>query len=74
MRNQLLVIERDRAPRLADRMRRGVRGYAVTYRPGELNRCPSCGCKQWHVGRITATCSGCALPLSIAADGRDGAG
>ncbi|ALG60884.1 MULTISPECIES: hypothetical protein [Citromicrobium] len=73
MSRALVVVERDRAPTLADRIQRGARGYAASYLPGELNRCPSCGCKQWHVGRVTATCSRCDLPLAIAADGRGGA-
>lgn len=42
------------------------RGYFVAYHPGEANRCPSCDCRQWHVGRITAECSQCGLPLAIA--------
>ena len=42
------------------------RGYFVAYHPGETNRCPSCNCRKWHVGRVTAECSQCGMPLSIA--------
>ncbi len=69
MKAALKVIERDRAPTLADRMQRGARGYAASYLPGEVNRCPGCGGRLWTVGRVTAECWGCGLPLPISADG-----
>ena len=69
MRRALVVIEGDRAPTLADRMQRGARGYAANYLPGDVNRCPSCGGRRWTVGRVTADCWNCGLPLPIAADG-----
>lgn len=39
--------------------------YQAVYRPGEPNRCPTCGERSWHVGRITAECAqcDCALPI-----------
>lgn len=42
------------------------RGYGVTYRAGEVNRCPGCGRSQWLVGRQSAECAFCAtaIPLS----------
>ena len=42
------------------------RGYHVTYREGEVNRCPGCGRSHWHVGRLSAECAFCstALPLT----------
>ncbi|NCP19046.1 MAG: hypothetical protein GW855_07805 [Erythrobacter sp.] len=69
MKQALVVVENDRAPRLADRQQRGARGYAATYLPGEVNRCPSCGCWTWNVHRVTAECMRCDLPLAIATDG-----
>ncbi|WP_086733771.1 hypothetical protein [Erythrobacter colymbi] len=41
------------------------------YWPGETNRCPCCGGRAWHVGRVTAECAACdhALPLAHAPEG-----
>lgn len=38
----------------------------LCYHPGELNRCPQCNGKAWHVGRVTAECSNCGHPLPLA--------
>ena len=42
------------------------RGYHVSYREGEVNRCPGCGRSHWHIGRLSAECAFCgtALPLT----------
>ena len=42
------------------------RGYHVSYRDGEVNRCPGCGRSHWHIGRLSAECAFCgtALPLT----------
>lgn len=45
------------------------RGYFAVYRPGEMNRCPSCGRANWYVGRSMAECGFCAMPLAICDDG-----
>jgi hypothetical protein len=44
------------------------RGYHVTYRRNEVNRCPCCGRSHWYVGRISAECGFCstAIPLEAA--------
>lgn len=47
------------------------RGYHAVYRPGEINRCPSCGMANWHVGRSMAECGFCQMPLAIANNGQD---
>lgn len=31
-----------------------------------VNRCPECGNSQWHVGRISAECAVCDIPLPLA--------
>jgi hypothetical protein len=43
-----------------------LRGYHVTYREGEPNRCPGCSRSHWHIGRLSAECAFCgtALPLT----------
>lgn len=38
----------------------------LCYHEGEVNRCPQCGHKGWHVGRITAECAHCGHPLPLA--------
>lgn len=38
------------------------------YWPGETNRCPCCGGKAWTVGRASAECAACDLPLPLAHD------
>lgn len=38
----------------------------LCYHEGEVNRCPQCGNKGWHVGRVTAECSHCDHPLPLA--------
>lgn len=48
-----------------------VRGWAPVYYPGEVNRCPSCGERQWRVGRVTAECAHCDLPLLIRSAGEE---
>ena len=42
------------------------RGLVVQYHAGEVNHCPGCGRRAWHVGRLSAECAFCgtALPLS----------
>lgn len=37
---------------------------------GAANRCPDCHGEAFHVGRITAECAGCDLPLAIIAGRR----
>ncbi len=34
---------------------------------GSANRCPDCHGEAFHVGRVTAECAGCGLPLAIIA-------
>lgn len=46
------------------------RGYLAVYRPGESNRCPSCGRQNWMVGRSTAECGFCDTAVPIASDGK----
>lgn len=31
-----------------------------------VNHCPECGGSQWHVGRISAECAVCDIPLPLA--------
>jgi hypothetical protein len=40
---------------------------ALAYRPGRALPCPSCGERQWLVGRIVAECACCqtALPIDL---------
>lgn len=38
----------------------------LCYHEGEVNRCPQCGGKGWHVGRVTAECGHCGHPLPLA--------
>ncbi len=40
-------------------------GLRILYHGEESNRCPSCGQRQWFIGRVTAECAFCetALPL-----------
>ena len=45
------------------------RGYHAVYRPGEMNRCPSCGQANWYIGRSMAECGNCRMPLALASDG-----
>lgn len=44
------------------------RAAPLLYWPGEVNRCPQCGSKSWHVGRSTAECGRCNHPLPLARD------
>lgn len=50
------------------------RGYVLTYRENEVNRCPGCSRTHWYVGRLSAECGFCgtALPLqeSLSGPGR----
>lgn len=46
------------------------RGYCLTYRPWEINRCPGCGGAQWYVGRMSAECGFCATVLVFAGAGQ----
>lgn len=40
--------------------------YSALYYDGDVNHCPGCGGKHWHIGRATAQCANCetALPLA----------
>lgn len=40
-----------------------ARGYCVSYRPHEINRCPGCGRSQWWIGRILAECGFCSTAI-----------
>lgn len=42
------------------------RGYAILYRPGQVNHCPGCGRSHWWVGRASAECAFCATALPFA--------
>ena len=42
------------------------RGYCLTYRPWETNRCPGCGGAHWYVGRMSAECGFCSTVLVFA--------
>lgn len=42
------------------------RGYAPTYRHGQVNHCPGCGRSHWHVGRFSAECAFCGTALPFA--------
>ncbi len=46
----------------------GRRGIIPAVMPGHVAECPNCGHHGWHVGRVTAECAACHLPLPIAAD------
>lgn len=37
----------------------------LIYEPGA--RCPSCGGRSWHVGRVSADCGKCGYPLPLPA-------
>lgn len=41
------------------------KGFALFYRVGEPNHCPSCMGTNWHVGRVSAECAGCGTPLPL---------
>ena len=41
------------------------RGYQITYRDGEANRCPGCGKSHWYVGRHSAECGFCGTALAL---------
>jgi uncharacterized protein (DUF983 family) len=43
-----------------------IRPAPLCYHEGEVNRCPQCTNKAWHVGRVTAECSHCGHPLPLA--------
>ena len=45
---------------------RSTRFAVPLYHAGEVNHCPTCGLTGWSVGRLSAECSGCGMPLSIA--------
>ena len=42
------------------------RGFMPLYHAGDVNHCPGCGGKSWHVGRMSAECAVCetAIPLA----------
>ena len=42
------------------------RGFMPLYHSGDVNHCPGCGGKSWHVGRMSAECATCetAIPLA----------
>lgn len=44
-----------------------TRGYAVSYRVGQMSvpPCPGCGRTQWLVGRTMAECASCGLALPL---------
>lgn len=44
--------------------------FVGRYYVGEVNRCPNCGGKAWHVGRIYAECASerCGYALGIGCD------
>lgn len=44
-----------------------ARGFMISYRPGEQNRCPGCGRSNWLVGRVSAQCGFCSTALPLAA-------
>ncbi|UZK66851.1 hypothetical protein [Sphingomonas sp. M1-B02] len=46
--------------------------YRASYRPQEVNHCPSCGNSQWMIGRMTAECAFCATALPLVAGGNFG--
>lgn len=43
-----------------------ARGYHAIFRRGEVNRCPGCQGRSWHVGRISAECAACGTALDLA--------
>ena len=45
------------------------RGFIPLYHQDTVNHCPSCGQRNWHIGRSTAECAFCetALPLAMVA-------
>lgn len=49
-----------RPPAIAIALSRAPLGNHVLDQPA---RCPACGGSAWHIGRITAECAGCGLPL-----------
>lgn len=51
-----------RPPAIAIALGRAPLGNHVVDQPA---RCPACGGSAWHVGRITAECAGCGLPLHV---------
>jgi len=42
------------------------RGFVITYRAQEKNRCPGCGKSHWYVGRMTAECAFCGTAVPLA--------
>lgn len=42
------------------------RGYAATYRSGEVNHCPGCGRSHWLIGRLLAECAFCSTAVPLA--------
>jgi hypothetical protein len=42
------------------------RGFMPLYHTGDVNHCPGCGGRHWHVGRMSAECATCetAIPLA----------
>jgi hypothetical protein len=36
------------------------------YRPGQVNFCPSCGRRHWHVGRASCECGHCGAVVPLA--------
>lgn len=43
----------------------GRRPAIPVYAVGRVNRCPDCHGEAFTVGRITAECGGCGLPLPV---------
>lgn len=42
------------------------RGFMPLYHAGDVNHCPGCGGKHWHVGRMSAECATCATAIPLA--------
>ncbi len=51
-----------------------LRGFVITYRAHEENRCPGCGKSHWYVGRITAECAFCSTAVPLAGTDMLGSG
>ena len=43
-----------------------TRGHVVLYRRQANTECPSCGSSNWNVGRSSAECATCELPIPLA--------
>lgn len=42
------------------------RGFMPLYRTGDVNHCPGCGGKSWHIGRMSAECGACGTAIPLA--------